>query len=53
VLVAGADLLCEKNTAGCGWSLVLVWCQRKTLLVGWLTNKQNRVFGVRLFKSVA
>ena len=30
-LVASADLLWEKNTAG--W-LVLVWCERKTLLTG-------------------
>jgi len=38
-LVAGADLLLEKNTAG--WLLILIWCERKSLLAGWLTNQLN------------
>ena len=38
-LVAGADLLSEKSIAG--W-LMLIWSERKRLLVSWLTSKLNR-----------
>jgi len=29
-------------SAGCGWWLVLVWCERKILLVGWKSSQQKR-----------
>ena len=47
--VAGADLLWKKVllagwwlVAG-GWWLVLIWCERKTLFIGWLISQPNRV----------
>lgn len=27
--------------AGCGWWLMLIWYEKKTLLVGWLTSQTN------------
>jgi hypothetical protein len=26
-----------------GWWLVLIWCERKTLLFDWLTSQANKV----------
>jgi len=40
VLVAAADFLCEKSTAG--W-LVLVLCEREILLAGCSEDEANRV----------
>jgi len=30
--------LLEKSTGWCWW-LMLIWCERKTLLAGWLTSQ--------------
>ena len=40
--VDGANLLSEKSTGGWWLMLMLIWCGRKALLVGWLTSQLNK-----------
>ena len=36
-------LILMRNTLFCWLWLVMVWCERKILLIGWISSQQNRV----------
>ena len=39
-------ICCEKKLLLTDWWLVLIWCERKILLTDWWSNQQNRVISL-------